>query len=78
MDMKNANNIVSIIFLGALGSGLWNLAGEPTAGFIYDAFSSVGGWVALCSGNLMNSGIGSGGWDDRGSVAFLIRLRDVP
>ena len=72
MDINKAKNIISIIFLGALGSGLWNLAGEPTAGFLYRALSSIGGRFSLAYGNSMNAGIGSGGWDDRGSVMFML------
>ncbi len=72
MGINKIINIVGIIFLGALGSGLWNLAGEPTAGFIYNTITSFGGSVAIVYGNQLNSSIGSGGWGDRSSILWFI------
>lgn len=72
MDIKKIKKIVSFIFLGALGSGLWSVAGELTAGFIYEALLSIGGNFATSFGNFMNGGIGYGGWEDRGSMFFML------
>ena len=72
METNKVKNWITVIFLGALGSGLWSIAGEPTAGFLYNTAISIGGWVEQLYGNYMNSGIGNGGWNDRGSTLFIM------
>lgn len=74
MDLNKVKNIVSIIFLGALGSGLWNIAGEPTAGILYSSLTSAGGWLSTSYGDLLNNNIGSGGWDSRGSAILMMLI----
>ncbi|WP_146450201.1 hypothetical protein [Vibrio kanaloae] len=72
LNTDKIKNILGVIFLGALGSGLWSTLGEPTAGLAYDHLQLFGGEFANKVADFINNGVGSGGWEDRGSAFFLI------
>jgi len=72
MNSERVKNIVTIVFFGALGSGLWSLVGDATEGFIYNSVILAGGWVGQTFGDSMNLNIGTGGWGDRSSAMLLI------
>ena len=72
INKEQIKNITGVVFFGALGSGLWSTLGEPTAGFVYEFFQMLGGAFAAVVGDFTNNGVGSGGWEDRGSTFFLV------
>ena len=63
--------ILWIVLLGAIGSGIWSLVGEPTAGWFYEFAQHTGGNASEYYLNEVNKGIGAGGFEDRGSMFFV-------
>lgn len=73
--MNILKNVISVIFLGALGSGLWSLIGEPFLDWLLRTFITLANSVNIGYYDLLHADIGKGFHETYGlffSTLFLM------
>lgn len=71
---KKIKDIIYIIVLGAIGSGVWVGIGQPAFGWFSNLVTMLGASISMSYLDFLYKGLGYGGFEDRGSAIFIVFL----